>query len=698
RRARRRARRGGLRGALPGGALPAAAPGSREVRARLGATRTGRARGDDRHRRPPGRARPRARELRLRALAPLRDPDAPAAHQLEDGGRHLPRGVSPGRAPPGERRADLRRQPLRLRRLRPAPPHDRRPPLVRRARRPGRGRAGLPAPHDRALHALPQRRLRPSGGPRGAVAHVPRSHARRLRGPPLPLRPRAPGDREGAPALGREPAARRRRGRPRGLPAGRGHPARLPLRGAGPRDLRAERAGAHPLPREPAARTRAGVDCVAGIRFDTSPAAWRHWVLEVEGGVATLALNVQEDGGLVPGYALKLNSYDLAVDIELADALQRLRFSHPEVHALVVTSRREPMFSAGANIFMLAASSHPFKVNFCKFTNETRLALEEMSAESGIRTLAALNGTASGGGYELALACDEILLVDDGAAAVSLPEVPLLGVLPGTGGLTRVVDKRKVRRDRADFFATTAEGVKGKRAAEWRLVDEAVPRSADALDYRWVRLAIDRGKRVATLTVRAPDGGEPDDPPSFLEAGSRAWAIAAWRELDDALLHLRFDEPEIGVVLLRTAGDPRAVLAVDRALDRHRRHWLVREILLLQKRALKRLDLTARTFFALIEPGSAFAGSLLELALAADRSYMLAGGEPPATIALSALNHGALPTSAGLSRLEARFLGEPARLREVLAHRGPFDAAAAHAAGLVTFAPDDLDWEEEVRL
>ena len=473
---------------------------------------------------------------------------------------------------------------------------------------------------------------------------------------------------------------------------------------------------------------------MAGIRFDTSPSAWRHWALEVEGGVATLALNVQEDGGLVPGYALKLNSYDLAVDIELADAIQRLRFSHPEVHALVVTSRRERMFSAGANIFMLAASAHPFKVNFCKFTNETRLALEEMSAESGIRTLAALNGTASGGGYELALACDQILLVDDGAAAVSLPEVPLLGVLPGTGGLTRLVDKRKVRRDRADFFATTPEGVKGKRAAEWRLVDEAVPRSefaarvrersaalaatsdrpahgpgveleplapersADTLAYRWVRLAIDRAKRVATLTVRAPDGGEPDDPQAFLAAGSRAWAIAAWRELDDTLLHLRFDQLEAGVVLLRTEGDPEAALGVDRTLDRHRHHWLVREILLLQKRVLKRLDLTARTFFALIEPGSAFAGSLLELALAADRSYMLAGGEPPATIALSALNHGALPTSAGLSRLEARFLGEPARLREALAHRGPFDAAAAHEAGLVTFAPDDLDWEEEVRL
>src|SRR5213594_2055461 len=357
-----------------------------------------------------------------------------------------------------------------------------------------------------------------------------------------------------------------------------------------------------------------------------------------------------------------------------------------------------------------------------------------MSAESGIRTLAALNGTASGGGYELALACDEILLVDDGSAAVSLPEVPLLGVLPGTGGLTRLVDKRKVRRDRADCFSTAAEGVKGRRAAEWRLVDEAVPRSefaarvreraavlaaasdrpkggpgvelhpisaarsADGAHYRWVRLAIDREKRVATLTVRAPNQGEPESPSAFLEAGSRGWAIAAWRELDDALLHLRLNEPEIGVVLLRTEGDAKAVLAVDRTVDRHRSHWLVREILLLQKRVLKRLDLTARTFFALIEPGSAFAGSLLELALAADRSYMLAGGAPRATIELSALNHGALPTSAGVSRLEARFLGEPARRREVLSHRGPFDAAAAHEAGLVTFAPDDLDWEEEVRL
>jgi len=468
--------------------------------------------------------------------------------------------------------------------------------------------------------------------------------------------------------------------------------------------------------------------------FETDPSRYRHWKLELRDGVAVLGMAVDEGAGLLPGYALKLNSYDLAVDIELADALQRLRFSHPEVHALVVTSLRERMFCAGANIFMLASSSHPFKVNFCKFTNETRLHLEEMSAESGIRTLAALNGTASGGGYELALACDEIVLLDDGSAAVSLPEVPLLGVLPGTGGLTRLVDKRKVRRDRADFFSTTAEGVKGKRAAEWGLVDQAVPRSefaarvseraaalaatsdrprvgpgvelqphsprgaADALEYGWVRLEIERGKRLATLTVRAPGRDEPESPPAFLEAGARAWAIAAWRELDDTLLHLRFDEPELGVVVLRTEGDPKAVLAVDRTLDRHRGHWLVREILLLQRRVLKRLDLTARTFFALVEPGSAFAGSLLELALAADRSYMRAGGQPPATIELSPLNHGLLSTSAGLSRLEARFLGDPARLRDTLSHQGPFDADAAHEAGLVTFAPDDIDWEDEVRL
>jgi len=468
------------------------------------------------------------------------------------------------------------------------------------------------------------------------------------------------------------------------------------------------------------------------ISFAADPARYRHWKLELQGDVAVLGMAVDESAGLEPGYALKLNSYDLGVDIELADVIQRLRFSHPGVHALVVTSLRERMFCAGANIFMLAASPHPFKVNFCKFTNETRLALEEMSAASGIRTLAALNGTASGGGYELALACDEILLVDDGSAAVSLPEVPQLGVLPGTGGLTRLVDKRGVRRDRADWFATASEGAKGKRAAEWRLVDDAVPRSefaarvraraaalaatsdrpatgpgieldpisaarsANGIAYRWVRLEIERDRRFATLTVSAPDGDQPATPSDFLAAGSSAWAIAAWRELDDALLHLRFNEPEVGVVLLRTAGEAATVLTVDRTLDRHRAHWLVREILLLQKRVLKRLDLTARTFFALIEPGSAFAGSLFELALAADRSYMLAG--EGTMVALSTLNRGALPGSSGLSRLAVRFLGEPERLKAALDHDGPFDTEAAVRAGLVTFAPDDIDWQDEVRL
>ena len=470
---------------------------------------------------------------------------------------------------------------------------------------------------------------------------------------------------------------------------------------------------------------------MGSVTFETHPSRYRHWKLDVQGAVATLALDVAEDGGLEPGYALKLNSYDLAVDIELADAIQRLRFSHPEVRALVITSQRDRVFSAGANIFMLGQSSHAFKVNFCKFTNETRLHLEEMSRESGIATLAALNGTASGGGYELALACDEIVLVDDGSAAVSLPEVALLGVLPGTGGLTRVVDKRRVRRDHADFFSTTAEGVRGERAAAWNLVDEVVPRSrfqarvrerAEALaarsdrpadgagielpplsrqetnlgiDYRNVSLAIDRARRVATLTIRAPRDAQPARP---ADLGADAWAVAAWRELDDAILHLRLNEPEIGLVLLRTEGDPEAVLAVDRGLAEHRGHWLVREILLLQRRVLKRIDLTARSFYALVVPGSAFAGSLFELALAADRSYMLADAEGASTVALSPLNAGLLPTSSGLSRLAARFLGREERLRAILEHAGPFHAEQALAAGLVTFAPDELDWDEEVRL
>jgi benzoyl-CoA-dihydrodiol lyase len=469
------------------------------------------------------------------------------------------------------------------------------------------------------------------------------------------------------------------------------------------------------------------------VSFETHPARYRHWRLTVEGQVATLGMQVAEDGGLAPGYALKLNSYDLSVDIELADAVQRLRFAHPEVRVLVITSLRDRMFCAGANIFMLAQSSHAFKVNFCKFTNETRLGLEETSRESGIATLAALNGTASGGGYELALACEEILLVDDGSAAVSLPEVALLGVLPGTGGLTRVVDKRRVRRDHADFFSTTAEGVRGARAAEWGLVDEAVPRSrfqsrvaeraaalaarsdrpggpgidlpplrrratADGVDYSHVTLAIDRTRRVATLTIRAPREPQPSSPDELLRVGADAWAIAAWRELDDAILHLRFNEPEVGLVLLQTEGDPAAVLAVDRTIAEHRAHWLVREALLLQRRVLKRIDLTARSLYALVTPGSAFAGSLLELALAADRAYMLADDGEANRVALSPLNAGLLPTASGLSRLQARHAGRDDRVAAALAHAGALGPAEALAAGLVTFTPDEIDWDDEIRL
>ncbi|MBW8713308.1 MAG: benzoyl-CoA-dihydrodiol lyase [Acidobacteria bacterium] len=470
------------------------------------------------------------------------------------------------------------------------------------------------------------------------------------------------------------------------------------------------------------------------ISFETSPDRYRHWKLSVDGAVATLSMDVQEDGGLSPDYRLKLNSYDLAVDIELADAVQRLRFEHPEVHAVVITSLKERVFCAGANIFMLRGSSHAAKVNFCKFTNETRLAIEDASQNSGIKFLAAINGICAGGGYELALACDEILLVDDGNSAVSLPETPLLGVLPGTGGLTRVVDKRKVRRDLADFFGTVAEGIKGKRAVEWRLVDAVYPTSQfkervneraqklaamsdrpgagggvqlgplrpeiaeDRIDYSHVRLDIDRQRRVATLTVRAPEGVQASTPNAIIAAGDQFWPLRAFRQLDDALLCLRMNEPLIGTVVVKTEGDPAQVLAVDRTLSEHATHWLVKEITLLIKRTLKRMDLTARSFFALIEPGSAFGGTLFELALAADRSYMLDDPDRPNTIALSPMNAGPLKMSNGLTRLQTRFLAEPERVEEVLAEEQPFDPSAAYDAGLVSFAPDELDWDDEVRL
>ena len=472
----------------------------------------------------------------------------------------------------------------------------------------------------------------------------------------------------------------------------------------------------------------------SSITFETSPQQYRHWKLAFDGPIATLSMDVQEDAGLSPDYRLKLNSYDLGVDIELADAIQRLRFEHPEVRAVVITSLKERIFCAGANIFMLRGSSHALKVNFCKFTNETRLAIEDASQNSGLKFLAALNGICAGGGYELALACDEIYLVDDGNSAVSLPETPLLGVLPGTGGLTRVVDKRRVRRDLADFFGTTAEGIRGKRAVEWRLVDAVYPTSQfkdrvakraqelaaqsdrastgqgitlgplnprlsdDGVAYSAVRVEIDRDKRVATLTIRGPEGEQPSTPDAIIAAGDQYWPLRAFRELDDALLRLRLNEPAIGTVVVKTAGDASAVHAVDETLLAHQEHWLVREILHFMKRTLKRMDLTSRSFFAVIEPGSCFAGSLLELALAADRSYMLNDPDQPNTIALSGMNGGPLPMSNGLTRLQTRFLGDPERVNGLLAEEEPFEADQALEAGLVSFSPDELDWEDEVRL
>ncbi len=467
------------------------------------------------------------------------------------------------------------------------------------------------------------------------------------------------------------------------------------------------------------------------VGFDTHPGRYQHWSLAVDGPIATLTLDVREDAPLRDGYLLKLNSYDLGVDIELADAVERIRFEHPSVKTVVIRSAKDRVFSSGANIHMLGLSPHGFKVNFCKFTNETRLGMENASEHSGIKFVAALNGIAAGGGYELALACDEMVLVDDGSSAVSLPEVPLLGVLPGTGGLTRVVDKRRVRRDRADVFCTLQEGIKGKRAVEWGLVDALAPRSrfdeviaeraaalAEAASdrdtpgiewtplevdqgevyrrYRFVTVEMDREGRKATVTVRGPSEDEPTTAAGFRERGAGAWALRAFRELDDAILHLRFNEPTLGLLVLKTEGDGERVLEVDRALNSLRGDWLVREILLYQARVLRRLDLTARSLFALVEPGSCFAGSLLEMALAADRIYALDAGDEP-RLSTGPLNLRDFPMIHGPSRLEVRFYGEPDRVKEILG-TGWMTAAEAEEAGMVTAALDDIDYEDEVRV
>jgi benzoyl-CoA-dihydrodiol lyase len=474
------------------------------------------------------------------------------------------------------------------------------------------------------------------------------------------------------------------------------------------------------------------------VDYQTSPAHYRHWKLSCEGPVATLAADFDEDAGLQPGYKLKLNSYDLGVDIELYDALNRIRFEHPEVRCVVVTSARERVFCSGANIFMLGLSSHAWKVNFCKFTNETRNGIEDSSRHSGLKFLAAVNGSCAGGGYELALACDEILLVDDRSSAVSLPEVPLLGVLPGTGGLTRLTDKRHVRHDLADVFCTTTEGVRGQKAKDWRLVDDiakpaqfaarvrerALELAAqsdrpvdgrgvslaplarrvepDALHYGHVRVEMDRAKRTASFVVRGPAGPQPSSLAEIEAAGAAWYPLAMARELDDAILWMRTNELELGTWLLRTEGEVEAVLAVDASLAAHAAHWFVRETIGLLRRTFARLDVSSRTLFALIEPGSCFAGSLFELALACDRSYMLMLPDEPARtprIALSEANFGLLPMVTGESRLGRRFYDEAGPLAAARGRLGEaLDGDAAFALGLVTSNPDDIDWADETRL
>ncbi len=473
------------------------------------------------------------------------------------------------------------------------------------------------------------------------------------------------------------------------------------------------------------------------VDFRTEPSQYKHWTLTFDGEIATLAMDVAEDGGIRPGYKLKLNSYDLGVDIELHDALQRIRFEHPEVRTVVVTSLKDRIFCSGANIFMLGLSTHAWKVNFCKFTNETRNGIEDSSRHSGLKFVAAINGACAGGGYELALACDEILLIDDRSSAVSLPEVPLLGVLPGTGGLTRVTDKRKVRHDYADIFCTLVEGVRGQRAKDWRLVDQLIKpaqfaeqvgvraselaaqsdRPAHAqgvsltplqrlvtdeqLQYKYVQVRIDRENRLATWLVQAPDSATPQDIDGILAQGDAWWPLQLARELDDAILHMRTNELAIGTWVFKTAGDPALVLGADDAMQRCAGHWLVRETLGMLRRTLARLDVSSRSLFALIEEGSCFVGTLFELALACDRSYMLddADAARPAQIALDGLNFGAYPMVNGQSRLERRFHEESEPLAAVRAVSGGMvSASQAQDLGLVTFSLDGIDWDDEIRI